>query len=172
MAIEWQARINRPVSVGAAARLTATRLAELLGAEPGRLEVRVVPGEGLDVPHEPVAPALRPSLDYRFEVAALAAGAAVSLSEYERRGDDPETGLFAWVSSSRTHGSHVLCIAAVCAFAELAGSEVVEEQGRIGAGRLLDPREVVQRLRVRGPVADLDEAVRQVLRGTSFRDEL
>jgi hypothetical protein len=39
MAIEWEVRINRPVTVGAAVRLTADRLATLLAVPADTFEV-------------------------------------------------------------------------------------------------------------------------------------
>jgi hypothetical protein len=174
MAIEWEARVNRPVTVGTAARLTAVRLATLLGVPVDAIEVDVCgyPGtaEQLEVPRDPFGSPEARAFDCDFMVTSLNATAVISLAEHLPRTEDPETGLFVTVSPHRTNESQVLAIAAACAFAECADSPVIDESGYVSDTRYTAPQEVIERLRV--PVAaeaDMTAAVQAVLARTKLR---
>jgi len=178
MAVEWEARVNRPVTVGAAARLTAVRLATLLGLPADTIEVDVrryagTPDE-LEVPRDPFGAAEARTFDGEFRVEALDATAVISLAEYVPRTDDPETGLFVTVSPHRHNASQVLGIAAACAFAECADSPVIDESGYLSDTRYTAPLDVIERLRLPAPAspADIGTAVDGVLARTKLRRDL
>ncbi|MFF0154864.1 hypothetical protein [Micromonospora sp. NPDC005203] len=180
MAIEWNSRVNRAFVLRDAVDLTGVRLAELLGWPDARRRVEAreasvarhrggtsgpvapsVLGQRVDPHHDRFA-----TVDVYLEIPDWDAAALVSVSQYEPRTEDPETGMFAWVSSARTTVSHALAIAATVALAECGDGEVVDEYGYLSDERLNPPAELFERLRVPAAPESLDAAVDAVLAKT------
>ncbi|MFV2114162.1 hypothetical protein ACFHW0_17715 [Micromonospora sp. LOL_025] len=186
MAIEWHSRVNRTFTLRDALDLTGVRLAGLLGWPDarGRVEAREAtlsrrrggpsgPVEesvlGLRIDPDRAEP---PQPDVYFEVPDWDAAVLVSISQFQPETEDPEdpeTGLFAWVTAKRTPASKVVGIAAIIALAECAGGKVVDEYGYLSDARLNKPAELYERLRVPAPQDSLDDAVEAVLAGTGLR---
>jgi len=140
MAIEWHTRINRPFLLREAVDLTYVRLADLLGQPDVPSSHRVVEasasrrrgGPGVPVPagtlDRLVEPAGHPDdTDFCMEIPEWDAGTLVSVHEFLPGCDDPETGVFAWVTSQRDPFSQALSIAAAVALAECGGGGHVAE---------------------------------------------
>lgn len=180
MAIEWNSRVNRAITLREAMALAGNRLAELIGWPDAR--GRVVAREatatrrrgGVSAPIENdvldrlIDPfvAEPPQPDVYFEVLEWEAAVLVSLSQYQARSDDPETGLFAWVTAERAPMSKVLAIAATLALAECGGGEVIDEYGYLSDERLNPPVELPERLRVPAPSVSPDAGVDTLLART------
>lgn len=185
MAVEWSTRVNRSFSLAEAAQRTEGVIAELLGLPVGSLPVQLQEDDRErlgDNPPGPIAPEELTRLrdpfgdpeargaHVRVTVANLPALAFVLIGEYVPRvEDDPHTGMVLTVSSARTNESHVLSIAAISAFAELADSKVMDESGYLKGEWLTPPGELIERLRITEPAPSLGAAVDAVLAKTSLR---
>ncbi|MFE9207209.1 hypothetical protein [Micromonospora sp. NPDC007230] len=184
MAVEWNSRVNRAFTLRAALELTQDRFGGLLdlpgacfvveaheatrermwGGASGPVADRV-----LDIVIDPLNPAPPGESDAVFEIPDLGAAAFLKVNEFVPRGEDPETGMFAWVTSRRTAASQVLSIAATIAFAECGDGEVIDEYGYFKGPRLNSPCELLERLRVTDPQQSVELAVDAVLRKTLLR---
>ncbi|WP_258378266.1 hypothetical protein [Micromonospora endophytica] len=175
--------MNSAFTLRAALALTGIRLAELL-ARPdarGRVEARAAtvarrrggasgPVEEalLDLRLDPYrADPAQP--DVYFEVLDWEAAVLVSLSQYQSRSDDPETGLFAWVAAERSPASKVLAIASTLALAECGDGEVIDEYGYLSDLRMNAPVELFGRLRLPMGQRSLEAAIDGVLARTRLR---
>ncbi|MGC4890453.1 hypothetical protein [Micromonospora sp. DT227] len=182
MAIEWHLRVNRRFTLHEAVDLTRVRLADLLGQPDAPPPVRVVeasaerrrggpgvplPADALDRVAEPAG--LGADVDFFLEIPEWRAGALLSLSEFLPGVDDPEAGVFVWVTSQHDPASQVLSIAACVAFAECADSEVVDEYGYLAKTRTNSPEALLYQLRVTSPVESFTAAADLVLSRTRLR---
>ncbi|WP_328372545.1 hypothetical protein OHQ88_03835 [Micromonospora zamorensis] len=165
MAIEWNSRVNRAFILRDALDLTGVRLADLIGWPDARrrIEVREASmARRRGGASGPVAPSLlgqridphseqSNDVDVYLEIPIWEAAVLVHLREYDQRSEDPETGMFAWVTAERTNMSQVLAIAATIALAECGDGEVIDEYGYLSDVRLNPPAELFERLRVTAP---------------------
>ncbi|MFI5492714.1 hypothetical protein [Actinoplanes sp. NPDC051859] len=187
MAIEWEARVNRRLTVADVVEQTERFLADLLPV-PGRSFTvsiheataerlrggtsRPVVDAELTTVRDPFGAVESRSCDLVFEILELEAAAFVHLAEHIPRDADPETGMFAFVSSSRTNVSQVLSIATVAAFAKCGDSEVVDDSLRFGESRCVPPDRLVKKLAADGAVSTVEDAAVSVLRKTRLRSDL
>lgn len=183
MAVEWTSRVNRPFVLRDALALTGVRLAGLVcwSDELTQVEAREATMArrrgGLSGPateavlsnqFNPDAVEFMES-DVYFEILEWDAAALVSVSQSQQRSEDPETGLFAWVTAERNPASKVLAIAAAIALAESGAGELIDEYGYLSDSRLNSPADVFERLRVKDPQDSLDAAIDAVLAKTRLR---
>ncbi|MEU1643320.1 hypothetical protein ABZ422_24750 [Micromonospora zamorensis] len=184
MAIEWHCRVNRSFTLREALAHTGVRLAEILGQSGSPVQVQAaaatvarrrggtgVPASDakLDERLDPLADELNDDLDMFFELPECEAGALISADLFLPGSEDPESGLFVWVSSQRDPASQVLAIAATIALAECGDGEVIDEYGYLSDVRLNPPAELFERLRVTAPQESLDAAVDAVLAKTRLK---
>ncbi|MFI6257099.1 hypothetical protein ACIBCL_13520 [Micromonospora zamorensis] len=183
MAIEWKSRVNRAFILRDALDLTGVRLADLIGWPDARrrIEAREASTARLrggtsslvapSVLEQRVDPYVEEpaGVDVYLEIPNWEAAALISVSQFDQRSEDPETGMFAWVTAERTTMSQVLAIAATIALAECGDGEVIDEYGYLSDVRLNPPAELFERLRVTAPQESLDAAVDAVLAKTRLK---
>ncbi|MEW2378442.1 hypothetical protein AB0883_20350 [Micromonospora sp. NPDC047812] len=190
MSIEWLSRVNRGFLLRDALDLTGVRLAGLTGWPDARGRVEACDATRARLhggPSKPVGEAvlnrridpdlvqpaqpdaLTEVVDVCFEVSDWEAAVLVSVSQFGLRTEDPETGMFAWVTPWRTSASMVLGIAATLAFAECGGGEVIDESGRLSESRLNPPTQLYEQLRARTVQESPEAAVNAVLNRTRLR---
>ncbi|GIH02084.1 hypothetical protein Rhe02_01510 [Rhizocola hellebori] len=182
MSVEWSVRVNRSFTLDEVLRSSTAHLQEILGS-PGDESLTVIATstlvagggrrpiepQGLAEIYDPYSwGAGTESIDFLLEVPAIGGGCSLGLAEFLPRGDDPESGLFAYVTSDRTDGSYVLSIAMSIAIAVCAAGQIVDDANLLGSGRLIEGEELLEKLRSSERDQTLDAAIATVLAGTKI----
>jgi hypothetical protein len=175
-------RVNRAFALQDLLNRSIVTLRELLG-RPGdatiavNAEVELLP-DGIRVPiesrrltelHDPNASRTGSHpIDLRIVATAVDGGCSFGLAEFIPRSDDPDSGLFAYVTSERTPGSYVLSIAVSIAMADCAGSAIIDDANLLGGTRIVSGDELRTKLRVMDSDVTLSEAISMVLSPTGL----
>jgi hypothetical protein len=169
MAIEWETRIGKPITLGQGARAAAEIAAELLRLD-SEVTVEVTDAE-LSYVWEPVVASPRESAYAIFRLPEWEAVSRVSLTEEIPFDDaDSGSGLFAGVESARDNASQILSIATVCALAQLGGGTVEDGSRYLGDATEQSPAEIIARLKLDAPAGSLAAAMDAVLGRTKLRN--
>lgn len=185
MAIEWSVRINRTFTLRDLVIGSRAALREILGhGDDANLEVlarsELLAG-GVCVAiedrrlTEPIDPKLSragaESADFELTSELIHGRCVFGLAEFLPRSDDPESGLFAYISSDRTPGSYVLSIAVSIAAADCSASTIVDDGAYLRSGRIVNSGELRSMLRVHGSNPPLDIAIEAILAKTRLGGE-
>jgi hypothetical protein len=182
VSVEWSVRVNRAFTLYDLLSHSTASLQEILGRPgdatlavdaqsellPDGVRVAIDPHRLTEV-HDPRASRVGSgSIDFQIVARAIEGGCSFGLAEFIPRSDDPDSGLFAYVTSERTAGSYVLGIAVSIAAADCADNAIIDDANLLGDGRIVSGKELRTRLRVTHSDVPLAEAIPMVLANTGL----
>ncbi len=177
MSVEWLAKLSsRTLTIKDVIDGTSSYLYRLT-----RMSAHVVVAladcrairESVESIDQDVSPAteLRPPMHFRLQLAGTAFAVDLIATHAEGPADDDDAGDWCFVDASahRAGPNYVLALSAAFAIAEQSGTWVVDENNKVGHGRILRPADTATRLALLESPTSLEQAAAEIMTRTNMK---